>query len=280
MSKASLIADVLPPIVYRALLRLYLLVRGHGWHIFYGCYPTLADVPSDARGQNSDWYTANAAKQVESLKLELSHRPMGDEAGQLVLPIVLSQLLYGAPGPVTVLDFGGGAAQGLKKILEHVPNPDLTKCKYILVETSAMCRAVRDRLAAIQKERFGNCSFVEARETIPASLPHPLIIHANSSLQYISEYRDLLSRLLALAPEVFIVAHTPVSDAPTYACQQTNMPHHRLARWVFNRGQLTSEIEKAGYRLGFIFDHEKLITYKKAPAPETDVSMIFYKLAA
>lgn len=280
MLKGKLIEDVLPPVVYRALLRLYLLARGHGWHIFYGCYPTLSDVPCDPRGQDSNWYAANAAKQIEGLKLELSHRPMGDEAGQLILPLVFSQMLYGAPETVTVLDFGGGAAQGLKRIFEHVPNPDLTKCNYILVETPAMCRVVRDRLAAIKQENFGSRSFVEVKETIPASLPHPLIIHASSSLQYVSDYRDLLSRLLALAPEVFIVAHTPVSDAPTYACQQTNIPYHRLARWVFNRGQLVSEIEKAGYRLALIFDHELLITYKKAPGPETDASMIFCRLAA
>jgi putative methyltransferase (TIGR04325 family) len=278
--KAKLIANVLPPIVYRALLRIYLLARGHGWHIFYGCYPTLGDVPSDPRGQNSDWYTSNAAKQVENLKLELSHRPMGDEAGQLVLPLAFSQLLSGTRGTVTVLDFGGGAAHGLKKIFEHVPNPDLTKFNYILVETPAMCGAIRDRLSAIQKERFGGASFIEVKDTIPASLPHPLIIHANSSLQYISDYRDQVSRLLALAPEIFIVAHTPVSDAPTYACQQTNIPHHRLARWVFNRCQLISEIEKEGYRLALTFDHELPINYKKAPGPETDASMIFYRLAA
>jgi hypothetical protein len=65
MSKAKLIENVLPPVIYRALLRIYLLTRGHGWNIFYGCYPTLADVPSDPKGQNSDWYTASAAKEVE-----------------------------------------------------------------------------------------------------------------------------------------------------------------------------------------------------------------------
>jgi putative methyltransferase (TIGR04325 family) len=205
---------------------------------------------------------------------------MGDNAGRLILPLVFSQLLYGTRGTVTILDFGGGAAEGLKMIFEHVPNVDLPRCNYILVETPAMCGAIRDRLAAIQKERFGSGSFIEARDTIPASLPHPLIIHASSSLQYISDYRDLLSRLLALAPEIFVVAHTPVSDAQTYACQQTNIPHRKLARWVFNRGQLISEIEKAGYRLALTFDHEVLITYKKAPGPETDVSMIFYRLAA
>jgi putative methyltransferase (TIGR04325 family) len=277
---AKLIADVLPPIIYRPLLRIYLLARGLGWHRFYGCYPTLADVPSDPEGQNSDWYAASAAKEIESLKSELSHRSMGDEAGLLVLPLAVSQLLYGGPGTVSVLDFGGGAAKGLKEILEHVPNLDLTRFRYILVETPAMRQAMRNRLMEIQKERFDGVSFMQVEEAIPASLSHPLIVHARSSMQYIPDYPAVLSRLLALVPEIFIVAHTPVSDAPTYAQQQLNNPHRRLARWIFNRDRLISEIEMAGYRLAFTFDHELPITYKKAPAGVNDASMVFHRMTA
>jgi putative methyltransferase (TIGR04325 family) len=280
MTRAKLMEDVLPPVVYRLLSRIYLVARGLGWHRFYGCYPTLADVPSDPEGQNSEWYAARASKEVKSLKFELSHRPMGDEAAQLLLPFAVSHLLNGGGATVTVLDFGGGAATGLKRILEHVPNVDLTKSRYVLVETSAMCQAVGKHLAEVQKKEFkGTCS-IEVKEEVPTSLPHPLIVHANSSIQYISDYRAALSGLLALAPEIFIVAHTPVSDARTYAQQQLNNPHHRLARWVFNRGRFVSEIEKAGYRLALTFDQDVPATYKMAPGPLTDTSMVFYRSSA
>ncbi len=280
MMKTKLIEDVLPPIIYRPLLRIYLLARGLRWHRFYGCYPTIADVPSDPDGQNSDWYAVSAAKHVENLKAELSRRPMGDNAGLLLLPLAVSQLLYGGGATVTVLDFGGGPAKGLQAILEHVPNLDLTKFRYILVETPAMCRAVRDRLAAIQRERFGGATFIEVEEAIPASVPRPLIVNARASLHYLPDYRAVLSQLLSLAPEIFIVAHTPVTDAPTYAQEQRNQPHRVIARWIINRTGLISEIEKSGYRLSLTFDHDLPITYKKSPGPISDASMVFHRLAA
>jgi putative methyltransferase (TIGR04325 family) len=280
LMKVRFVEEVLPPVIYRLLLRIYLLGRGLGWYRFYGSYPTLADVPSDREGQNSDWYAASAAKELESLNLELSHRPMGDEAAQLILPFAVSHLLYGGEGTVTVLDFGGGPAKGLKRILEHVPNLDLMRFRYVLVETSAMCKAVANHLAAIQKERLGGARFIEVEEAIPANLPHPLIVHANSSIQYIADYQAVLSRLLALAPDIFVVAHTPVSEAPTYAQQQLNNPHRKLARWIFNRGSLISEIERAGYRLVLTFDQDVPVTYKKAPGPLTDASMVFHRSAA
>ncbi len=141
MTRAKLIEDLLPPLVYRLLLRIYLLARGLGWHRFYGCYPTLAEVPGDREGQNSDWYAANAAKEVESLKFELSHRPTGDEAPQLRrFPLAQRPL-----ADCHCAGFWRRSRQGTKTDLEHVPNLDLTKSRYVLVETSAMCRAVGNR---------------------------------------------------------------------------------------------------------------------------------------
>lgn len=275
MFKAKLIEDLLPPIAYRSLLRVYLRARGLGWHIFYGRYPTLADVPSAPGGQNSDWYVRNAIAQVESIKSETSRQPMGDPAGQLLLPLLVSQLLDRA-GTVTVLDFGGGAAKGLKCIFDHAPGIDPARLRYILVETPAMCRAIRGPLARMQKEKFGGATFTELVEEIPVSLPKPLIVHARSSLQYVSDYRAAISRLLALAPELFIVPHTPLTDEPTSAQQQRNHPHRTLARWVFNRSEFISAIEKSGYRLGFVFDHG-LPAAGKDSAPANDVSMVFHR---
>jgi len=269
----DIVQELTPPVVYRFLSRVYLTARGLGWDTFYG-YPTLADVPATRNGQNSDWYVKYATKQAENLKLEISRSPMGNDAGLLVLPLLVSAALDGE-SIVTVLDFGGGVFKGLTTILEHVP--DLKGLRYILVETPTMCRAVRDLLTKIQKEKFGGTAFIEAIDDIPSSLPHPLIVHARSSIQYISEYEVALSRLLALAPEAFVIAHTPVTDAPTFAQAQRNHPHRTLARWVFNRDNLIAEIEKRGYRLACIFDHALLETYRDSKLMN-DVSMVFHRL--
>jgi putative methyltransferase (TIGR04325 family) len=265
----KLLKDLVPPIVSRFLLRVYLLTTGAGWHVFRGAYPTFADVPAASGGMDNDWFVADAIKPIEGLRFELSHSPKGEEVGRLMLPLVVSQLL--GPEKLTVLDFGGGAARGLNSILEHVPNIDLARLNYILVETPAMCQAVR---SALTRMRFEG---VEVVEQIPSKLSHPLIVQARGSIQYIPDYRATLSSLLALAPEIFIIDQTPVTDAPTFAQQQCNNPNHAVARWVFNRNDLISEVEKSGYRLAFIFDHQLPVTHKDSK-PSNDVGTVFHRL--
>lgn len=273
----EVIEDLSPPVVHRFLLRVYLSARGLGWNRFYGTYATLADVPSTPDGQNSDWYVQSAIEQIEGLKPEISRRPMGDDAGLLMLPLLISESLE-KDETITVLDFGGGAAHGLKFVLQHVPQLDPARFRYVLVETPAMCQAIREPLFKMQRERFGGASFVEVADEIPTSLPHPLIVHARGSIQYLNDYRAALSRLLALGPETFVLAHTPVTDAPTFAQEQRNQPHRVLARWIFNRKELISEIEASGFSLAFIFDHGSPELYKMS-SPLNDVTMLFHKRA-
>jgi putative methyltransferase (TIGR04325 family) len=274
-TQKSLIRDLFPPIIYRFLVRAYFRAQGAGWSVFSGWYPTLADVPAAPGGLNNDWFVADAVNQSKSIKFEISRDLMGHEAGLLVLPLLVSQLLNRSGKIPTVLDFGGGTAKGLRSILEHVPNIDLTQLQYILVETPAMCRAVRG-LLAMQARKLEN---VQVVEEIPSSLPPPLIVHASGTIQYVPDYHAALSRLLALAPEIFIIATTPVTDAPTFAQAQHNNPHRTVGRWVFNRDDLISEIEKSGYHLAFIFDQGLPVTYKNS-RPSNDVSMVFQKLAS
>jgi putative methyltransferase (TIGR04325 family) len=127
----------------------------------------------------------------------------------------------------------------------------------------------------MQRSKFKS---VEVVEEIPPSLSNPLIVHASSSIQYVSDYRAALSRFFGLAPEIFIIAHAPVTDAPTFAQEQRNHPHRTIARWVFNRNDLISEIEQGGYRLAFIFDHQLPVTHKNS-SPSNDVSMVFHRRA-
>jgi hypothetical protein len=107
----KLIEDWLPPVAYRLLLWIYLwAIRGHGWHLLYGRYPTLADVPATPGGQDSDWYAELSIKRIGDLACKISRRPLGDGAGLRLLPLMVSELLSRKVDALTVLDFGGGAA--------------------------------------------------------------------------------------------------------------------------------------------------------------------------
>ena len=78
-----------------------------------------------------------------------------------------------------------------------------------------------------------------------------------------------------LSPKYFIVSQTPMTEGPTYARQQLNMPHKKLATWVFNRADFISEMKTLGYRITFMVDHDLPLTHKNAPGPSSIVSMVF-----
>ncbi|MBI2713828.1 MAG: hypothetical protein HYX37_05155 [Rhizobiales bacterium] len=238
-----------------------------GWHNFEGSWPTLADVPVTTRASDDDpWAQSIGAGELENLKTGGTASPTSYSAGQLILPLIASQFA----GPLTVLDFGGGAGVGLVNILRYARGRDLSRFSYVLVETPAMCRVVRSAIEA----HAGT-----AVEEIPKALPKPLIINAGASLQVVSDYLTILSQLANLAPEFFVVSQTPMSDCPTYARQSFNVPHRTMAHWVFNRAEFIAGMQSVGYQLIFSVDHDLRLTHKNAPGPSVMASMVFSRMS-
>jgi putative methyltransferase (TIGR04325 family) len=261
----SLAFDVTPPLALRAAQRVWRRAYGLGSHNFEGSWPTLAEVPATSnRAANDDdpWAQTIGSEWRANLESCNGASPIADNTGGLLLPLLAGQF----SGQLTVLDFGGGPGIGLANILKHTRGLELSRLHYVLVETSAMCRVARAEIEA----RGG-----AAVEEIPAVLPRPLIVHAGSSLQYIPDYEKTISRLTHLAPNYFVVSHTPFSDCPTYARQVLNTPWRKIAAWVFNRADFIAGMEKCGYRLMFSVDHAQLLTHKNAPGPSVMASMVF-----
>jgi len=260
MARSGLIVDLTPPILLRPALQVWRRLRGLGWYNFYGSWPRLADVPATKNNNGADpWSQTVAAKWHE--QFEAPAAPICDNTGQLILPLLVSHFVE----PLTVLDFGGGAGVGLATIRRYA-RIDPSRLLYVLVETPAMCRTVRDEIEARGGRVF---------EEIPDTLPLPLIVNASSSLQYISDYRAVVARLAHLAPDIFIVSQTPMSDCPTYARQILNTPHRKMATWVFNRAEFAADMRLFGYRLAFSVDHDLPLTHGKAPGPSVIASMVF-----
>ena len=269
----SVIVDLTPPALLRAAQKVWRRARGLGFHTWEGSYPSLADVPCDEDSYDDDEIAQLVvASTVRHLESAGATKKIIDGTGHLILPVIVAQFLNER---LTVLDFGGGPAVGLFSILDHVPALDLAKFSYVLVETRAVCRAFRTTIEPALMNKLGRSCSVEVAEAIPASLGGPLIVNAAGVIHYISDYRDALSKLASLAPEFFIVSQTPMTDGPTYARQQLNTPHKKLAAWVFNRADFLSEMKRLGYRSIFAVDHDLPLTHKNAPGPSSVVSMVF-----
>jgi putative methyltransferase (TIGR04325 family) len=299
----KLIGDLTPSILLRPLQRLYR--RNHGdmsvseptnlnqngpgrpkseaelSTLFEGHYRSFEDIPRDARGYNVDDLAAKTATPfLEWLKNAGSPKAKDrvDQTGRLlILPLVASQF---AEGPLTVLDVGGSGCLGLAQILDNVPRLNLKTFRYINIDTPETCRFIREPAEAILQSKFGTSSFATISEDIPETISNtPLIVNVASSLQYVWDYHALLSRLGRLAPEIFIISFAPVSDHPTYACQQVIHGHLTACR-VFNRAELTAEMERLGFRLGFTVNHVISLAFKDTPGPFVFASMVFRRDAS
>jgi putative methyltransferase (TIGR04325 family) len=222
----SLITDLTPPIVLRPAQTLWRRARGLGAHTFEGCYQTLADVPCGEGRYDDDALAEGIAKSLEPMRTPDPH-PTMDNEGRSILPFIVGQLRHRL---IAVLDFGGGPCMGLRLIADHVPDLDVSKVSYALVETPALCRAIKRRIEPILLERFKTASFVKISDAIPSARQDIIIVNASSVLQYISDWRSTVAQLAALSLGYFIIGLTPFTDAPTYAQQQLNIPHRRIGR--------------------------------------------------
>jgi putative methyltransferase (TIGR04325 family) len=256
----TVIDELTPPVIKRPARKLWRVAHGLGWDNFSGSWPTLADVPTTRQiAEDDPWTKLISAGWRRGLKKVPG--PTRDDVGRLYLPLLASQFA----GPLTVLDFGGGPLAGFAAILQF-SHLDLSQLTYVLVETSGMCRALRDGLDGIR---------ATAVEDIPDALPKPLIVHAGSSVQYVSDFRTALARLARLEPTCFLITQTPMTEGATYACQVLNTPHRKIASWVFNRTEFVGELHALGYRLVFSVDHDLPLTRAGASSPSAIASMAF-----
>ena len=156
-----------------------------------------------------------------------------------------------------------------------MPSLDLDRFNYTLVETAALSRAIKRRIEPILLERFKTASFVEIASEVPSTRENWNIVNASSVIQYISDWRSAVAQLAALNPDYFIIGLTPFTDAPIYARQQLNIPHRRVATWVFNRREFLSVMRDLGYGPVFEADHDVAVTYANAPAKSVFSSVVF-----
>lgn len=261
----SALASWVPPVIMQPGRRLWRRMNGLGWHNLYGSWPRFADVPVTPWNDDRDPWAESVRPGWWAAVKAATAAPATD-SGQTILPLLASQFT----GPLTVCDFGGGAAVGLANMIRY-GRFDLARLSYVLVETPAVGRAVRAELEAHSGR---------AVDDIPAALPAPLIVNASSSLQYTRDYPATLARLAKLGPQYLILGQTPLTDNPTFACQILNTPHRVMATWVFNRRELIDRLRALGFELIFAVDHNIPLTHGKANGRTVIGSMVFVPVQA
>lgn len=265
---------IVPPVLLDFFLRIWRLRSGLGFYTFEGNYKTLESVPCGTEKYNDEELCDII---VESRADAFSKFPkitqISDNTGFTILPLLVSQRKN---KPLEILDFGGGAFIGYADILRFARN--MTDISYTVVETPAMVKSVKKILLPLLRKKLVNADLLQIVENIPDKIDNNSIIFVGGTIQYIDDYKETLKNLISLNAPIIVIGQTPFTDSPTYARMQLNMPHKKLATWVFNTDKFIDFMSSNGYLMDFVVGHNLPLTYKGAPGPSMMASMVFQKI--
>lgn len=196
--------------------------------IWRGIYRTFREAPQVGPGFKSDTWRQNSLA-----KLRLQAEPAFSST--LLHALVAVRSVDGRV--LRVLDFGGGLGLTYAALLKSTGNP--SQIEYHIVEIPEVCMAGRTEFANDPRIRF--------HEALP-ELQDVGIVHAQSSLQYVEDWRGVLSDLVHYRAPYMILTDVPAGSFDPFVSLQTYYGS-RIPCWFLNMDQLLSQLRTSGYRL-------------------------------
>ena len=205
-----------------------------------GVYPSFAEVPAAGPGFAGEQWTKDTRALTERAREELVPRPAlaGDQA---LLPMVAG-MAAAAGNPLRILDFGGGLGVGYLQVAAALPRA--SRIEYHIVETERVCDEGARLYAGDARVRF--------HRSVPAGLRDIDVLHVNSALQYVDDWRGLLATLCGLEPRFVLLVRCSAGDTPTFATAQTTLQGSRIPYWFLNLDELVGLLAGQGYMPRFV----------------------------
>jgi len=276
MDAKGIIADLLPPIVYRALRRLPIIRRdwdyvGRSWP---AADPRAAgwDDPSVVARMRTEWAAYAAALNTpEPFALWPWDTRGRDPAAYNNLMAFVYSLARAARGKhrLSVLDWGGGFGNFF--LVARAAVPDV-----------ALDYVVKDRpaTAAAGAEINPHAAFV-ATDDAAFSRQYDVVL-ASNALQYAAEWRTVARRLAGCAEQWLLLLTVPaVRQVSPFVIVQR--PRHvgfasDYVSWVFNREDLLNHVAAQGMRLEREFLSSGTIYCRRAPEEIVNTSWLFRRV--
>lgn len=210
-------------------------------HIWEGIYDHYSDVPVVGEGFDGEAWARETLAYTMSLLPGSNGRAnvtvSATEESRLLA--VLASMVGSEFKEVSVLDFGG--ALGASYIILNSALKDSASIKYVVIERDNICRLGRKLFDRDAQIRF--CA------ELPADPGNIDIVYICSALQYVEDYRSLLSSLCAYRSKYILLAKTSAGDIPTYATAQLNIKGSAIPFWFINVNELVHILEAAGFSL-------------------------------
>lgn len=211
--------------------------------IWEGVYRRFSEVPAEGPGFDGETWINNSLKKVTALREEVERNaplPPPSNYREGLLPLLVA-LVYQEKGAVRVLDFGGGVGLAYYQTIYALPQTE--GVEYHIVEREAACKAGREFFGTAA----GNLFF---HTELPPAGGGFDIVYLGSVLQYIEDWRQLLSQLCVLSRRYLLLVDVYAGNIPTFA----SVSHYygsKIPAWLLNIEELIHAVNSVGYELIF-----------------------------
>lgn len=209
--------------------------------VWDGVYSTWEDVPQDEGVlEEKIWVnkvTSQASNAIAAYRSG-ENLSLASSTQDYIVSLAGGILLSSTDDDFRILDFGGGMAASYFPLISSVLNPE--RIEFHIVEVETICNLGRKLLAEFPKLHF--------HEKLPELSKSIDIVHAGSSIQYIPDWKGLLSEFVSYRPQLLILEDIPAGNIPTFVTTQ-NFYGKRVRSRFLNIKELIEEVQALNYEL-------------------------------
>jgi putative methyltransferase (TIGR04325 family) len=211
--------------------------------VWEGIYQSFSEVPVEGSGFDGETWIGNSLKKITALRDEAEKNvplPPTSNYREALLPL-LAGLVYNEHRGVRILDFGGGIGFNYYQTICGLPRTD--GVEYHIVERETVCQAGRQFFGTTYNNLFFHAHLPQAKSGFD-------IAHSGSALQYIDDWKQLISQLCALSRKYLLLVDVPAGNIPTFVTAQ-NYYGSKIPTRFFNIKEFLSVVGSCGYDLIF-----------------------------
>lgn len=211
--------------------------------IWEGIYHSFIEVPIEGPGFDSETWIGNSLKKITALRDEAEKNiplPPTSNYREALLPLLAGLVYYENKG-LRALDFGGGIGFTYFQTIYGLPRAE--GVEYHIVERESVCQAGRQFFGTTYNKLFFHSQLPKAESTFD-------IVHSGSALQYIDDWKQLISQLCALSRKYLLLVDVPAGNIPTFVAAQ-NYYGSKIPTRFFNIKEFLAVIGSCGYDLIF-----------------------------
>jgi putative methyltransferase (TIGR04325 family) len=201
---------------------------------FFGPYEKFEDIEFESPWSTEAWVEEVRGQLARAASAQFSPDPI-----PTCLTAMMVDLLSSAE-PCKVLDFAGGAGVAYFTIRPHLTHP----------ENVSWHVDDNPRLAELGRSQATPADRIEFLDKLPTPGTAYDLVHVNTALQYLSDWKDLVGRLTEYGASQMLLTEIHITELPTFITAQ-EVVGAKVPCTFINRQELIGFLASHGYDLAF-----------------------------